>query len=338
MINFNHFKKFDRIKSLDPYEQQRHYWMFRNDMLNPLSIRGGGAGAGAGASSGGKKTKPPTSFSSNFSFFTKSGFQFTTIIGDIVLKSTTGYAKAFYPYDIQVGVFGGGDPNTQFSIVLTDTTPWNGALPFKIFSCDIDGNLTGDITYIKFDNLNNLTNLDLTYCKDDVIEVDVAGCVDLTTLTIPSSVSLTNLNVSNTQVQELDINGCEYLEYLDITSTTFKPVYTLDLTGIISLISINGNNCNLFSLITSALTLEEVSLNDCVGLSQLICDGFTGNGGLSTIQIKNCSLGPGALDNLYTSLGIANGSNKTIFVFGNTLSGSDPSIATGKGYTVDTNP
>ena len=68
MINFDQFKKFDRVKSLSPFEQQRKYWIFRNDMLNPLGIRGGGSGAGAGGGGGGRRiveTEP-----ANFSFFT----------------------------------------------------------------------------------------------------------------------------------------------------------------------------------------------------------------------------------------------------------------------------
>jgi len=42
---------------------------------------------------------------------------------------------------------------------------------------------------------------------------------------------------------------------------------------------------------------------------------------------------------LYDSLGTANGSNTTIYVFGNVgIGGSNPSIASTKGFTVDTNP
>jgi len=337
MINFDQFKKFDRIKPLDQYEQQRQYWMFRNNMLNPLFNRSAVSAGGTSAKKRAQKIQ--TDLPSSFSFFTLGGEQFITIVGDVQVKTSTGYVKAFYPYDIPLGPFGTGDENLDISIEFINDTFWNGFLPFYIYSCDIDGNNTGEITYIKFDNLAILKSIDLTNCKDDIIEVDLAGCTDLESFTIPSSTSLTNLNLSNTQVKELSLNGCEYLEVLDITSTTFTPVYTLDLSGVTYLRNVFGDNCNLFSLITSASTQEEISLNDCVNLSSLICNNFSGNGGFGRIQIKNCSFGPAGLDILYNSLSSANGTNNTIYVYNNDgIINSDPTIATNKGYTVDINP
>jgi hypothetical protein len=338
MINFDDFKKFDRVKTLDPFEQQRQYWIFRNDVLNPLHRKGGGGGGSGGGRSLSRRVVPIPE-PANFSFYTVPNQQFVTTSGDILIKTTTGYAKALYPYDIPVGPFGIGDPTQHISMIFSDTTFWNGALPFKIISCDVNGNTNGDITYVKFDNLSVVKSFDFTKTKDTIEQIDVAGCSDLEQLIIPSSVSLDTLNISNTQVIELDIQGCEFLQYLDISTTTFAPVYTLDLTGIDTLISITGDNCNLFGLVTTSSIMEEISLNDCNGLSLLTSSNFTGNGGLGRIQIKNCSIGPGGLDDLYNSLGTANGSNTTIYVYGNPgIGGSDPTIATGKGFTVDTNP
>jgi hypothetical protein len=336
MINFNQFKSFDRVKTLDEYEQQRQYWIFRNDMLNPIS-RAGGA---AGASSGGKrKVKEPTIIPSAFSFYTTPGQEFTPQLTDFVVKTSTGYAIVYYPYGSATPIFGTGDPLVDIEVELTDTTPWNGVLPFYLKSCDVDGNLTGDITYVRFDSLPFLESLDFTDCKDDVTEINVAGCVGLESLIIPSSISLTTINISNTIIGEIELNGCEYLETLDFSGTTFGPVYTLNLSDIQTLINVVGDSCNLFGLVTSSPTLEQVSLNDCVNLSSLICNGFTGNLGLGKIQIKNCSLGGGGLDNLYNSLGTANGTNNTIYVYNNVgIGSSNPSFATNKGYTVDTNP
>ena len=198
MINFGQFRNFDRVKTLDPQEQQRQYWIFRNDALNPVSIRSGQSG---GRTVIKKIQKAQSTVPSSFSFFTVPNQQFITIAGDILVKTTTGYAKALYPYDILAGPFGTGDQTLNISIIFNDATFWNGALPFYIFSCDVNGNYAGDITYVKFDNLSQLKSLDFTNSRDDVVEVDVAGCVDLESLTIPSSVSLTKLNVSNTQVQ-----------------------------------------------------------------------------------------------------------------------------------------
>jgi len=337
MINFDQFKKFDRVKPLDPFEQQRQYWIFRNDMLNPLSMRASSVGGGGG---GGRPSRRfVVTEQAIFSFFTVPYEQFVTTVGDVVVKTSTGYAKAFYPYDISLGPFGTGDQNSDISIIFSDLTPWNGALPFKILSCDVDGNPLGDLTYVKFDNLQILKSIDFTKTQDTIEQIDLAGCLDLEQLIIPSSVSLENLNISNTNIQELNLSGCEFLQILDISSTTFTPVYNLDLSGVDTLISVIGDNCNLFGLITTSILLEEISLNDCIGLSSLVCNGFTGNLGLGRIQIKNCSLGPGGLDDLYTSLGTANGTNNTIFIFGNPgIGGSDPTIATNKGFTVDINP
>jgi hypothetical protein len=341
MINFDQFKKFDRVKPLDQYEQQRQYWIFRNDILNPLFSRTG-AGA-AGASGGGRKKKQPTVIPSAFSFFTTPGQVFTTQLTDFLVKSSTGYVIAYYPYDIPTPIFGTGDPLIDIQVELTDTTPWNGLLPFYLKSCDIDGNLTGDITYVKFDNLSYLKSLDFTDCKDDVIEIDVAGCVDLESFIIPSSISLTTLNISNTIIGEIELNGCEYLETFDFSNSglgsTF-PTYTLDLSDIQTLISVVGDSSiNLWGILTSAPTLEQVSLNDCTNLTVITCTNFTGNGGLGRIQVKNGSLGPSSLDNLFSSLNTAGGSINTLYIYGNSgIFACDQTIATNKGYTVDINP
>ena len=128
MINFNQFKRFDRIKPLEEYEQQRQYWMFRNNMLNPLFNR---ASVSVGGTSAKKRAeKIQSNLPSSFSFFTLPGQQFITIVGDIQVKTSTGYAKAFYPYDFLNGIFGTGDENLDIPIVFTDATFWNGTLPF----------------------------------------------------------------------------------------------------------------------------------------------------------------------------------------------------------------
>jgi hypothetical protein len=337
MINFNDFRKFDRVKTLDPFEQQRQYWMFRNNALNPILSKGG---AGAGASSGGKRRlKEPTIIPSGFFFFTVSGEQFTTQLTDLVIKTSTGYAKAFYPYDVATPIFGTGDETLDIEIEFNLLNFWDGVLPFKILSCDIDGNLTGDITYLKFDGLANLKSIDFTDSKDDLTEIDVSDCVDLEQIIIPSSISLGTLNFGNCKVSDIDLNGCEYLENLSFSGNTFQPVYTLDLSLISTLKFITGDgSVNLWGVATSASTLEQVSLNDCGDLSSLVCNNFSGNGGAATIYVKNCSFGPAGLDNLYTSLSVANGTNRTIYVYNNSgIGSSNPSFATDKNYIVDTN-
>jgi hypothetical protein len=334
MINFDQFRNFDRIQPLSQEEQQRLYWIYRNDALNFISRSGGG---GAGSGGGGRRvveTGP-----ASFSFFTVPGQQFITIPNDILVKTSTGYVKAFYPYDVSLGPFGTGDPNTNISVDFVLPNFWVGDLPFKILSCDVDGNPTGDLVYVKFDNLSGVMSIDFTKTKDTIEIIDVSGCIDLEEFTITSSVSLETLNISNTSIQTLDLNGCEYLKFLDITSTQFSTSYTLDVSGVSTLVSLIGDNCNLFGLITSSSVLEEVSLNDCPSVSSVICNNFTGNFGLGRIQIKNCSLGPNALDQLYTSLSTPNGTNNTIYVYGNSgIISSNPSIATDKGYTIDINP
>lgn len=339
MINFDQFKKFDRVKTLDPFEQQRQYWIFRNDVLNPLSYKSA-VSTGGGGTRRLRREKPFSNLPASFNFFTVPNQQFITTTGDILIKTSTGFAKAIYPYDLPVeGIFGTGDPNLSFSILFSDPTFWNGALPFRIFSCDSEGKPTGELTYAQFDLLANVKSIDFTNCKDDLVELDLAGCTDLESITIPSSVSLLNLNISNTIIKELEINGCDSLETLTFQSTIFKSNYFLNLNGIPSLKTINGDNCNLLGLETDSTDLESISLNDCGTLSSLICTNFTGNFGLGIIEIKNCSLGPGALDALYTSLGTANGTVNKLFIFANFgLTADNENIATDKGYTIDINP
>lgn len=83
------------------------------------------------------------------------------------------------------------------------------------------------------------------------------------------------------------------------------------------------------TLDTGAVTNASFMFGNCSSLQSVVLTGLTRG-----VSVANASLSSTALDALYTSLGTAAGS-QTITVSGNYgTTGDDPSIATGKGWTI----
>jgi hypothetical protein len=128
---------------------------------------------------------------------------------------------------------------------------------------------------------------------------------------------------------------------IDITNF-FYQAYVLHTIGIIDTplaanISAMFTNCNALtqiiftdcSNITTVTTGSQGTFNQCYSLSKLIMPGMQ-----IGFSIAGCNLTEDALNDLFTSLGTASGS-QTIVVTGNPgASTCDTSIATNKGFTV----
>ena len=106
---------------------------------------------------------------------------------------------------------------------------------------------------------------------------------------------------------------------------------TLDTSAVTSTSQMFANCSSLQSvtLDTGAVTNASYMFNNCPSLQSVVLTGLTRG-----VSVANASLSSTALDALYTSLGTAAGS-QTITVSGNYgTTGDDPSIATGKGWTI----
>ena len=106
---------------------------------------------------------------------------------------------------------------------------------------------------------------------------------------------------------------------------------TLDTSAVTSTSQMFANCSSLQSvtLDTGAVTNASYMFNGCSSLQSVVLTGLTRG-----VSVANASLSSTALDALYTSLGTAAGS-QTITVSGNYgTTGDDPSIATGKGWTI----
>ncbi len=106
---------------------------------------------------------------------------------------------------------------------------------------------------------------------------------------------------------------------------------TLD-TGAVTSASYTFSDCyslQSVTLNTGAVTSASYMFYGCSSLQSVVLTGLTRG-----VSVANASLSSTALDALYTSLGTAAGS-QTITVSGNYgTTGDDPSIATGKGWTI----
>lgn len=91
----------------------------------------------------------------------------------------------------------------------------------------------------------------------------------------------------------------------------------------------NCSSLQSVTLDTGAVTSTYLMFGNCYSLQSVVLTGLTRG-----VSVANASLSSTALDALYTSLGTAAGS-QTITVSGNYgTTGDDPSIATGKGWTI----
>jgi hypothetical protein len=146
------------------------------------------------------------------------------------LGTETGYIKVNY-WDGTTEVLGNGvayntDPRVQMGspiIQINKTVDVNDTYSdrtIEIYSCDVDGNITGNILYIGLAS----TNFD---------SIDVLPCR-----------SLYELHINNTQISTLNLTGLTSLFRLGCNGT---PISSLDITGLDNLWGLYCNDTNLDS-------------------------------------------------------------------------------------------
>lgn len=146
------------------------------------------------------------------------------------IGTETGYIKVNY-WDGTTEVLGNGaayntDPRFQMEspiIQINKTVDVNDTYSdrtIEIYSCDVDGNITGNILYIGLAS----TNFDL---------IDVLPCR-----------SLYELHINNTQISTLNLTGLTSLFRLGCNGT---PISSLDITGLDNLWGLYCDDTNLDS-------------------------------------------------------------------------------------------
>ena len=160
------------------------------------------------------------------------------------------------------------------------------------------------------------------------------GCSSLQSVTLDTS-AVTDTsemfsNCSSLQSVTLDTSAVTSTSWMFYGCSSLQSV-TLDTSAVTSTSQMFANCSSLQSvtLDTGAVTNASSMFNNCPSLQSVVLTGLTRG-----VSVANASLSSTALDALYTSLGTAAGS-QTITVSGNYgTTGDDPSIATGKGWTI----
>lgn len=214
-----------------------------------------------------------------------------------------------------------------------------------------------DVTTLSVHHSSKLVTL---YVSVEPLSLDLTGCTALTTITVSNATYLPSLDFSPcTSLTTIAIEYCYSLTSITLNtavqSLTLQQAFleSLDLTGCTALTalhcgefdvpSIDASMCTaLTSLICSDMTLSSLTLGACTLSSVYVWNC----GNLTTISASGCSISDTSAQ-LYSNGFTADGLNSffsdlaagtgTLLVYSNPGSGTcDPSIATAKGYTVDT--
>ena len=191
---------------------------------------------------------------------------------NICTETSSGYWK--YEHDGQT--YGPFACNAWLSLSITSSPG-----EFTIISCDVDGNVSGDVTTIKIP-MSNITSFDGT------------GLGSLTRLELPLNEitsfvgtgleSLTHLELQNGQLTSFDGTGLTSLTHLLLYG---NQLTSFDGTGLTNLVALYLNQNQLTSFDDNGLTsLMELYLSD----NQLASFDGTGLGSLTRLEIDNNQL------------------------------------------------
>lgn len=231
----------------------------------------------------------------------------------IALQTTTGYCKGLRWDGTFTAVNGTGAPSLIFlNWGAPPVSPYDAVLPkfAAVFPTDVAGNITGDIFNLTCNN---------TY----LTALDLAGLTAMVTI-----------QCSNNDITYLDLAGMTAVQefYCDDNRLT-----SLDVSDMTSLRYFQCAGNVLRSLDVSGLT--QLDYMYCVDnqITSLRCVGVNGNPYTSYAGLdwQNNLLDANALNQAYTDLANAEIPGTMIDVTGNPgVGGSDPTIATNKGYVV----
>jgi len=263
----------------------------------------------------------------------------STNVVRVLLTTTTGYARILNYDGTWQAVAGTGAPSAQFA-VESKTPPTDGRPSFyAVIPCDASGNVDGDITGELSLAGNSLTSVDVTGLSSlTVIYLGnsrltsfdgtglsslIALCLSnnlLTSVDVTGLSSLTDLYLNNNLLTSFDGTGLSSLDQLFLQN---NQLTSFDGTGLSSLTNLDVTNNQIASFLVGDLQLED-RYNYYTALT-----------------LSNQQLDAAALQVIYNDLpdGNSYGSyNNTLNVTGNpgagAGSGTDPSVATSKGWTI----
>ena len=280
-----------------------------------------------------------------------------SVFGNI--RSSTGYIKCLDHDGTWEAVVGSVDPTSD---IAPNFTASGDNIPrfYAIIPCDDQGNLDGDLTYLDLQN-NQLTSFDvtglsaLTYLgivNNQLTSFDGTGLSALTSLSLVNNQltsfdgtglsSLTSLSLNGNHLTSFDGTGLSILDSLSITN---NQLTSFDGTGLSALseLSIQHNQLTSFDGTgLSAMTVLTIQYNQLT--SFIVGDLMTED--LYTLfqalPLQDQQLDAAAIQQIYEDVpdGDSYGTySNTINVTGNpgagAGSGTDPSVATAKGWTVD---
>ena len=254
-------------------------------------------------------------------------------------------------------LIGNGNSSSYFQVTksVPTTTSYQKSSPKSVYiwptSLGANSYLqSGDITGLSCPSkkiialsVSDCTAMTALSCEGNSMEfLDISRCSALTTLTCYGN-----------RLRSLDITTCTLLAYLycqsnlltalDVSKSPLLRTIQCNDNSIASLnLSINTALIELFcynNLLTSlavatspSLTSLNCSNNRLTSLRAVGCRLYSPYGG----NIESNLLSGAALDQFYTDLGLSGTAGVPLYVAGNTgISSDTPSIATGKGYTVN---
>ena len=251
---------------------------------------------------------------------------------DGIARSTTGYIKVEW-WDDTSNVYGTGDAAGNIS--WSKAAGAAGEKTIRIYPSDASGNLDGSLTMLNCPS-NALTSLDASGCTG---LVEGLFCYDnsLTSLDVSGLAEMLNLVCFNNAITSLDVSGCTALGGLVCFNNSLTSLDVSGLTGLErlscasnALTSLDISRCTAIRTIEcrynalTSLRAQGVSLT----YGQYYSASYTQGG----VQVQDNQLSAAALNQFYADLlpGTA------ALLVGNNpgTTGDDPTIATGKGYTV----
>ena len=192
-----------------------------------------------------------------------------------------------------------------------------------------------------FQNLPNLTQLNLDGNGNGCETVDVSGCTSLTYLDV-SDMDIPDTDTPS--LKYLNVEGCTALVNLYVDDSDFSEGFP-DLSSATALEWIDADQCGISGSLNFSIfpALSGFDLSDNTGLTSVTISSSQPLGGANSIYLDGCALTETAVDNILVALaanainnGYVNLSGGTNAIPGATGLAAKTTLE-GKGWTVDVN-
>ena len=168
---------------------------------------------------------------------------------------------------------------TNCGITSLDVTYLTKLTTLDVSNCSALANITG---------LDNLTLLESFNATGSGIEsIDASTLTNLSTLAVDDMSALESLNISNTAVASLSLDGCSSLKHFYVNNNAnFADFTNIGLTSLTTLVTVEASNSDVSDSdtqsILQALENSETSEPQSLDLSK--------NTAITSLDIRNCTL------------------------------------------------